>query len=126
MSQSANKVLIVDDDYISLEVLRAMVQQYPVEVITAETGKEAIRRAVEERPVLVLLDHELPDINGIDVYCEIVNKLGNQSPQAAMITGHDQDDFAQRCTAAGIHTFLHKPVSPKQLADLLRVASDVE
>ncbi|GAB3294639.1 response regulator [Pseudidiomarina andamanensis] len=126
MSHSANKVLIVDDDYISLEVLRAMVQQYPVEVLTAETGKEAIHLAIEERPVLVLLDHELPDINGIDVYCEIVTKLGDDAPQAAMITGHQHDDFAQRCTAAGINTFLHKPVSPKQLADLLRIASDVE
>ncbi|WP_241967917.1 response regulator [Pseudidiomarina marina] len=126
MTQSVNKVLIVDDDYISLEVLRAMVQQYPVEVITAETGKEAVKLAVEQRPTLVLLDHELPDIDGIDVYCKIVADLGAEAPRAAMITGHQQEDFAQRCTAAGIDTCLHKPVSPKQLADLLRIASDVK
>lgn len=125
MSSTPNKVLIVDDDFISLEVLKAMVRQYPVEIITAQTGRDAITAAIEHRPTLILLDHELPDIDGIDVYCQIVEKLGSQTPNTAMVTGHQHDDFAARCSAAGINTQLHKPVKPRELADLLRIASGV-
>lgn len=126
MSNSANKVLIVDDDFISLEVLKAMVGQYPVEILTAQSGQEAIDLALAERPRLILLDHELPDIDGIEVFCRLSEKLGDAMPLAAMVTGHQDDDFATRCTAAGINKRLHKPVKPTELADLLRVASGVE
>lgn len=126
MSNSANKVLIVDDDFISLEVLKAMVGQYPVQILTAQSGQEAIDIALAERPRLILLDHELPDIDGIDVYCQLAEKLGEQLPLAAMVTGHQGNDFGQRCEAAGINKRLHKPVQPTELADLLRIASCVE
>ncbi|RUO47105.1 response regulator [Pseudidiomarina donghaiensis] len=126
MSNSANKVLIVDDDFISLEVLKAMVGQYSVEILTAQSGQEAIDIAMAEKPRLILLDHELPDIDGIDVYCQLADQLGDQIPLVAMVTGHQGDDFAQRCEAAGINKRLHKPVQPIELAELLRIASSVE
>lgn len=126
MSSTPNKVLIVDDDFISLEVLKAMVQQYPVEVITAQTGRDAIAAALKYSPTLILLDHELPDIDGIEVYCELAKQLGDAVPATAMVTGHQHEDFAERCAAAGINHQLHKPVRPQQLADLLRIASSVK
>lgn len=126
MTNIANKVLIVDDDFISLEVLKAMVGQYSVDILTAETGQAAIDITLAEQPKLVLLDHELPDIDGIDVYCRLVAELGDAMPMVAMVTGHQDNDFAQRCEAAGINKRLHKPVQPTELADLLRIASSVE
>lgn len=120
------KILVVDDDFISLEVLRAMLSHYDATILVAHTGREAIDRTIAERPDLILLDHELPDMNGIEVYRDIVAALGDSTPAAAMITGHDFSEFADSCTAAGIHHHLQKPVSPQELADLLRVASRVE
>src|SRR5690554_5055355 len=126
MSNSANKVLIVDDDFISLEVLKAMVGQYPVQVLTAQSGQEAIDTTLSEKPQLILLDHELPDFDGIEVYCRLAQQLGDDMPMAAMVTGHQDDNFAERCHAAGINKRLHKPVQPRELADLLRIASGIE
>ena len=103
-----------------------MVGQYPVQILTAQSGQDAIDNALAERPRLILLDHELPDIDGIDVYCQLAKKLGDAMPLAAMVTGHQGDDFAQRCEAAGINKHLHKPVQPTELAELLRIASCVE
>lgn len=122
---SINKVLIVDDDFISLEVLKAMVAQYPVDIITAQNGKEAIAAALSHQPQLILLDNQLPDIDGIDVYCQLAEQLGHKMPVTAMVTGHQTDDFDQHCAAAGINQLLHKPVSPSQLADLMRIASSI-
>lgn len=120
------KILVVDDDFISLEVLRAMLSHYDATILIAQTGREAVKKALSERPDLILLDHELPDMNGIDVYCDIAAELGDDTPAAAMISGHDFSEFADSCTAAGIHHHLTKPVSPQELADLLRVTSGVE
>lgn len=126
MSKTRNKVLIVDDDFISLEVLKAMVGHYPVDIITAQTGQEAINLVVDEQPTLILLDHELPDIDGIDVYCRLTDKLGKNVPTTVMVTGHQHADFSARCAAAGINQQLQKPVQPQQLAELLRIASGIE
>ena|SRR5690554_475130 len=126
MSKTRNKVLIVDDDFISLEVLKAMIGHYPVDIVTAQTGQEAIQVALAEQPCLILLDHELPDFDGIEVYCRLKNELGDKVPPTVMVTGHQHGDFADRCAAAGINQQLHKPVQPQQLADLLRIASGIE
>ncbi|HET8817772.1 MAG TPA: response regulator [Pseudidiomarina sp.] len=120
------KILVVDDDFISLEVLRAMLSHYDADILIAQSGRDAIDKALSERPDLILLDHELPDMNGIDVYCDIAAKLGDHTPTAAMITGHDFSTFADSCKAAGIHHHLQKPVSPQELADLLRITSGIE
>lgn len=120
------KILVVDDDFISLEVLKAMLSHYDATILVAQTGHEAVEQALSQRPDLLLLDHELPDMTGLDVYCEITAQLGDEAPAAAMITGHDFAEFADACAAAGIHHHLQKPVSPKGLADLLRITSGVE
>lgn len=120
------KILVVDDDFISLEVLKAMLSHYDATIFTAQSGREAIDTALAERPNLILLDHELPDMNGIEAYCEIAAELGKNTPAAAMITGHDYSQMRAACVEAGIEHHLQKPVAPKQLADLLRVASGIE
>ncbi len=125
MSESPPKVLIVEDDFISLEVLKAMVGQYPVEIITAQTGSEAVQQALNERPVLILLDHELPDFDGIEAYCQIAEKLGDAKPAAAMISAHENPEISERCQQHGIEHRLTKPVSPTQLADLMAIASGI-
>ena len=55
------KVLIADDDFISLEVLKAMLANFEVSILTAMTGEEALNLA-GEAPVLIFLDYEMPDM----------------------------------------------------------------
>ncbi len=126
MSDKGPKVLVVDDDFVSLAVMQSMLSHYPAQVITAECGAEAVEKALAERPQLLLLDYELPDFNGIEVYCRIYDELGDKTPPAGLITGHDDEDIKQRCNAAGIEQQLSKPLSVTDLADLMRIASKAE
>jgi CheY-like chemotaxis protein len=65
------RILAVDDEPVVLEALEALLTREGHEVLRAETGEEALRLAVAERPDIVLLDLHLPDVSGF----EVVNRL---------------------------------------------------
>ncbi|RUO55322.1 response regulator [Pseudidiomarina homiensis] len=123
MSNTQTHVVIVDDDLISLEVMKAMLGHFPeASISTAQSGEEALDLILNERPDLVLLDHELPDFNGVELYCKVHEQLGDKTPVTAMISGHNPSDFRDECAAAGINTLLQKPLAPSDVAELMRIA----
>ncbi len=120
-------VVIVDDDLISLEVMKAMLSHFPdTQISTAQSGQAALDLILNERPDLVLLDHELADFNGVELYCKVHDALGDKTPITAMISGHDPSEYSAECKAAGINTLLQKPLAPSDLTELMRVASTRE
>lgn len=123
MAAAETHVVIVDDDLISLEVMKAMLSHFPdTQISTAQSGQAALELIVEKRPDLVLLDHELPDFNGVELYCKVHDALGEQTPTTAMISGHDPSEYSAECKAAGINTLLQKPLEPSDLTELMRIA----
>lgn len=123
MAAAETHVVIVDDDLISLEVMKAMLSHFPdTQISTAQSGQAALELIVEKRPDLVLLDHELPDFNGVELYCKVHDALGDQTPTTAMISGHDPSEYSAECKAAGINTLLQKPLAPSDLTELMRIA----
>ena len=63
----AKTVLIVDDNQHLREILASILRHSGYQPLEAATGKEAIRKAVAEKPQVILLDLDLPDIKGLDV-----------------------------------------------------------
>ena len=123
MAAAETHVVIVDDDLISLEVMKAMLSHFPdTQISTAQSGQAALELILEKRPDLVLLDHELPDFNGVELYCKVHDALGEQTPTTAMISGHDPSEYSAECKAAGINTLLQKPLAPSDLTELMRIA----
>ncbi|WP_411358005.1 response regulator [Pseudidiomarina salilacus] len=124
MTDKRVKVLIVDDDFISLEVMRAMLSHFQeADILTAESGGEALDLIMQQRPQLVLLDHQLPDFNGVQLYCKVHAELGDDTPLTAMVSGNPPADYEAECQAAGINHLLQKPLAPSDLAELMRIAS---
>jgi CheY-like chemotaxis protein len=123
MANKNTHVVIVDDDVISLEVMKAMLSHFPeAQISTAQSGQDALDLILAQRPDLVLLDHELPDFNGVELYCKVHDALGEATPITAMVSGHDPSKFRAECEAAGINKLLKKPLSPSDLTELMRVA----
>lgn len=115
-----HKVLIADDDIISLEVLKAMLEEYPLDLVVAGNGEDALRLALEESPELLILDYDMPDMTGADV-CRALREHAafNDTPIIAL-TGHQSISELNACRNAGMNETLHKPVSPDTLAVLMR------
>ena len=65
------RILVVDDDPTNLEVLRVRLSAQGYEVVTAVDGEDALRRARELKPDLVLLDVMMPKLDGISVLKEL-------------------------------------------------------
>lgn len=124
MTQVQSKILIVEDDFISQQVLQAMLSCYSVSVECVATGAEALQIAAALQPNLLLLDHELPDITGIALYQQLVQQL--PTAHVALISSHDPSQLAAAAQAAGIQHLLTKPLEPEQLADLLRVTGCIQ
>lgn len=127
--KSRTRILVVDDSPTIVETLARVLQPQGYEVHKALNGKEALTKARELIPDLILLDIIMPDMNGYKV-CQrlkanpdtanigviMLSAKGNvDGPQAqgrSLINGVNDRDMAYK---AGADAFLHKSVSPEEL-----------
>ncbi|MDV6317093.1 response regulator [Idiomarina sp. HP20-50] len=112
------KVLIADDDFISLEVLKAMLTNFDIELLTAMNGQEALEQA-EQRPELIFLDYEMPDMSGAEVCRQLRQSEKHKKTPIIAITSHQSASEMSACREAGMDATLHKPVSPEALSELM-------
>jgi CheY-like chemotaxis protein/Tfp pilus assembly protein PilZ len=125
----SNKVLIVDDVNFFLDVQRHMLAQVECDILTARSGLEALRTIKKERPQLVLLDYNMPDLNG-DKTCEIIKRDPRYKDIPIVIVSSEPgEDAKTRCLAAGADCYLTKPVDQMEFIEavskLLRVRSSL-
>ncbi|RUO21418.1 response regulator [Aliidiomarina haloalkalitolerans] len=112
-------ILIADDDFISLEVLKAMLSRFPVEVITATNGTDALSHAQQHQPQLLILDYEMADYTGAEV-CQQLRQIPAFSDIPIIaLTGHQSPNELEACRQAGMNQTLHKPVAPDAIEQLL-------
>ncbi|HLV48583.1 MAG TPA: response regulator [Aliidiomarina sp.] len=112
-------ILIADDDFISLEVLKAMLSQYPVNVHTATSGTEAIDLANKVHPALMILDYEMPNMTGAEACLQLRQQPQFSNTPIIALTGHQSPAELNACREAGMNQTLHKPVSPEVLAETI-------
>ncbi|RUO65040.1 Response regulator receiver domain-containing protein [Pseudidiomarina planktonica] len=112
------KVLIADDDFISLEVLQTMVAREGIEVTTAKTGDEALEKALSQNFDLVLLDYEMPGLTGAQVAAKLQD--ANYTAPLVAVTGHQSATELSACRDAGMVATIHKPIAPDALEELLK------
>ena len=114
MNQQDHIVFIVDDDRRICESLSELLSTFDLHVVTFGSAAEYIAYPKPDVPACLLLDVELPDINGLDLQSQIGQ--GNH-PQIVFITGHGDIPTSVRAIKAGAVDFLTKPFSE---ADLMR------
>ncbi|MCL4410548.1 MAG: response regulator [Gammaproteobacteria bacterium] len=113
------KILIADDDFISLEVLKAMLSRFPVEVIAATNGTEALSQAQQQQPHLLILDYEMADYTGAEVCLQLRQLDAFTHTPIIALTGHQSPNELEACRQAGMNQTLHKPVAPDAIEQLL-------
>lgn len=114
-------VLLVEDNPINQEVAIGMLREHGVKVITAEDGSQAVRLICEEglRPDLILMDLQMPIMDGYEATKRIQAKLGACTPPIAAMTAHAFSEEAQRCLQEGMVAHITKPAEPEELRALL-------
>jgi DNA-binding NtrC family response regulator len=114
-----NTVLIVDDDRAILESAKAIIESAGYAVQTAETARDAIRKAKSDWFDIALLDIKLPDMEGT----ELLKQLQEIKPRMIkiMVTGYASLDSAIQCVNLEAKAYIVKPFNP---ADLLQVIEE--
>ncbi|MEW6051404.1 MAG: response regulator [Candidatus Zixiibacteriota bacterium] len=120
-SESAVRVLAIDDQPVILDLIAAMCQSLGYAVVTAQSGQEGIRRAVSGRFDIVLTDLAMPDMSGIEVARQI-RKLHSDTP-IVLVTGWEANLDRAALTSSGISDVLYKPFRIEQLTDLITAAA---
>jgi len=118
----SGSILIVDDDAAVRDSIGAVLSDEGFRVRYARDGVEALARALEERPGLVLLDVWLPGMDGI----QVLEKLrgGHEGLPVIVISGHGNIETAVRATRLGAVGFIEKPFSIEGLLEAVSGALD--
>jgi DNA-binding NarL/FixJ family response regulator len=124
--ERAIRVLIADDHGIVREGLRAVIGSEPdMEVVgEAATGKEVLERATELRPDVILMDIQMPQINGIEATRRILGT--NPGVGVVVLTMFEDDDSVFSAMRAGARGYVIKGAPPSQILKVLRAVAGGE
>jgi CheY-like chemotaxis protein len=107
------KVLVVDDDPVVRKSFDRVLSGKGYAVIAAENGEQALRKLNEEKYDVVYTDIRMPGMSGL----EVAERVKAQQPwtPVVIITGYGTDAAEARAEAAGVSSFLHKPLTPEMI-----------
>jgi DNA-binding NarL/FixJ family response regulator len=120
------RVLIADDHAVYRWGLRTLLDSEPdMEVVgEAGTGKEVVERAAEIRPDAILMDIQMPGINGIEATRRIIE--ANQQIGVVILTMYEDDDSVFSAMRAGARGYVLKGAHPSQILKVLRAVASGE
>ena len=117
-------ILIVEDNPKNLKLVRDTLQVKGYQTIEAETGEEGVRLAHERQPALVLMDIQLPGINGVEALKQLRADPVTSSTPVIAITASVMTQDRTRIMAAGFDGFQGKPISVRELLGTVREILD--
>jgi PAS domain S-box-containing protein len=112
-------VMLAEDEPINQEVSLSLLQDIGLTVDLAEDGVEAVKLAKENHYALILMDMQMPNLNGIDATLAIRELPGYAHTPIVAMTANAFDEDRQKCLDAGMNDHIGKPVEPKHLYETL-------
>lgn len=118
------KVLIVDDNEVSREILKEQIGAFGVDAVTVASGRAAINEVKKhsaQKPFdLVIMDWRMPEMDGIEASQIILNdKSIDHMPMAIMVSAFGREEVARKAEKIGINNFLMKPINQSLLFDTI-------
>ncbi|WP_329887661.1 response regulator transcription factor [Pseudoramibacter sp. HA2172] len=117
------KVYIVEDEHLEREALKMILdnQAPDVEIVgSASSGKVALEGIAETNPQIILMDINIPEINGIEVLRRV--KKADPAKKVILITAFNEFDFAHQAIKAKVDDLLLKPIRAEQLLESINQA----
>lgn len=120
-------ILIVEDNPMNMKLARDILEAKGYTVITAENGEDGVRVATEQRPNLVLMDIQLPGIDGVEAFAQLRADPSTAAVPVIAFTASVTATDRSRVADAGFDAFVSKPIDLKSfLATIQGVVGNSE
>jgi len=113
------RVLVVEDDVPTLELIREVLSSVGVEVVAVNDSREAPALVERERYDGIFLDLMMPHLDGFELARQVRQSKTNKNTPIVIVTGRDEKDTLRESFAAGGTFFLQKPIKSSNLYHLL-------
>ncbi len=122
---SPGRILVVEDNPKNLKLVRDVLQFSGYEVIEATSGEDGVRLAASESPDLILMDLQLPGIDGAEALRRIRASEETRAVPVVAVTAFAMNHDRERAFESGFTGYVEKPISvrrvPQQVRDFLRL-----
>jgi two-component system, cell cycle response regulator DivK len=118
---AGERVLVVEDNDKNMKLIRDVLQATGYDTVEASTGDDAVKLAVSQAPALVLMDVQLPGIDGVEALARLRDDERTASIPVLALTAQAMHGDRERFLAAGFDGYLSKPVD---VAELLRTVEE--
>ena len=113
-------ILIVEDNEKNMKLVRDILRHNGHTTLEAVTGEEGVRLALSERPDLVLMDIQLPDIDGIEALRRIRAERTADAIPVVAVSASVMPDDQQKIVTSGFDAFVTKPINLKQFLETVK------
>ena len=112
-----NRLLIIEDNDQNLYLMRFLLEKNGFAVIGAEDGRKGIAMALQCKPLAILLDIQLPEMNGYDVAAELKKHQELDGVPIIAVTSYAMVGDREQILAAGATGYIEKPIDPETFVD---------
>jgi len=119
-------VMIVDDSITVRKVTERLLKRYDYNIITAKDGVDALTVMLEQTPDIMLLDVEMPRMDGYELATTMRNDERLKTIPIIMITSRTGDKHRQRAFDIGVNQYMGKPYQEQELIENIRILIDVK
>jgi two-component system cell cycle response regulator DivK len=117
---SPHRILVVEDNPKNLKLVRDVLTHAGYEIVEATTGTEGVRIAAADPPDLVLMDLQLPDIDGAEALRLIRDTSTAKHVPVVAVTAFAMDEDRKRAFDSGFDGYVEKPISVRALPEQVR------
>ncbi|MGC8119512.1 Hpt domain-containing protein [Marinobacter sp. VGCF2001] len=118
--EKATTVMVVDDSVTVRKVTSRLLERNGMEVVTAKDGLDAVAQLQDHRPDIILLDIEMPRMDGFEVASFVRHDDNLKDTPICMITSRTGEKHRERALAIGVNEYLGKPFQETELLDTIK------
>ncbi len=113
-------VLVIEDNDDNMELITFILEKNGYKVLKAETGQQGFDMALERRPDFIILDIQLPDMDGLEVLRKIRNSEIDSSIPVIAMTSYAMVGDREKMMAAGCNGHIEKPIDSEKVVSQIR------
>lgn len=117
MEEPRKLVLLVDDDADFAKVVKLYFERSGLELMSVPSGKKAMKAIDSRRPDVMILDVNMPKMDGVEVCRTVRAKMGGRHLPIIALTGFHSEDRKKQMMAVGADMYLTKPIDMKKLVE---------